>query len=420
MEDQELYINSKIRAEVGRLMLIDPEEVENFGFRIERNEYSAAFQEKAEILFRDIFDDERDVRSALYLSLQMGELAALNLANYMNETGLPGKPVSKPEAHRVAFDQAFPDWVEKEFSQRRALEAEENDLAKGEKHDVATVTQATREMPLPKKTETAKDADDDIAKRTIDMLSSIQRGDTTVYKSPLISATLIESSDRQLVVHGASRMASDAAIDLAEERGWTAINVTGSRSTRQAIWMAGASRGVEVKGYEPTIEDKQWLEKVNPAKAVAEPVKSNVVDMPTKEPRSTAAPPAAPIKADEKSASVYTGKLIEHGEGRFRNDPQGNPSYYVKLETENGAQVTLWGKDLERSINTANATPLDHISLKVSDHKPVKVPVAVKDDNGKIVGTTTKAAKLHIWETTIEKKHQVREPERKKTAEVER
>lgn len=46
-------------------------------------------------------------------------------------------------------------------------------------------------------------------------------------------------------------------IDIADTRGWHEIRVTGSESFRKEAWREAASRGMEIKGYSPTEEDKK-------------------------------------------------------------------------------------------------------------------------------------------------------------------
>jgi hypothetical protein len=49
-------------------------------------------------------------------------------------------------------------------------------------------------------------------------------------------------------------------VDAAEAKGWSTLNVRGTEDFRRQAWMEGSLRGLEVKGYNPTIEDRQRLE----------------------------------------------------------------------------------------------------------------------------------------------------------------
>ncbi len=46
---------------------------------------------------------------------------------------------------------------------------------------------------------------------------------------------------------------------------------------------------------------------------------------------------------------LVTGRLMEHGTANYRFQADQQPSYYVSLQTIQGARV-LWGKDLQRAI----------------------------------------------------------------------
>lgn len=421
---REYAISDPVRREVSRLMTIDQKDVIDYGFDVEPTKVMNAFKEKAEILYSSIFEDKIDVNQAVRLSVQHRELAARNVMQSMQDSGLPGPPVSINEAHKaIAFD-FFPDWVNVEYDKREALRDEKRDLARGDPHGTASITPIAKEIEKAQhvSTETPSPSSSEPSiKRRLDSLRQIERGNTTVYKSPLLSRTLIESTEKQLTVHGASHLAAESAIDIADDRGWSSISVTGSRSTRQALWIAGSSRGIEVKGYEPTVEDQQLIANLYTPRATVESIKTNVVDLPTRKSTPDVSDTAA-TPTDKNNNGVYKGKLIEHGQDNYRHDAGEKGSYYAKIETDDGKQVELWGKDIERAINTAGATPLDRISLSVTDRKPVNVPVAQKDKEGHTIGTTTKTVKLNTWNVTVEKKHKIieRETSRQQSAGIER
>ncbi len=48
-------------------------------------------------------------------------------------------------------------------------------------------------------------------------------------------------------------------IETAAHRGWTSIEITGSKEFRRETWLEGRAHGISVKGYQPTELDWQEL-----------------------------------------------------------------------------------------------------------------------------------------------------------------
>lgn len=66
--------------------------------------------------------------------------------------------------------------------------------------------------------------------------------------------------------------------------------------------------------------------------------------------RSAGSPPRG------RRGEIITGRLQEHGKANYQFQPDGSPSYYLKLLTSHGPE-TLWGKDLQRAILRAESQP---------------------------------------------------------------
>lgn len=66
--------------------------------------------------------------------------------------------------------------------------------------------------------------------------------------------------------------------------------------------------------------------------------------------RSAGSPPRG------RRGEVITGRLQEHGKANYQFEPNGSPSYYLKLLTSHGPE-TLWGTDLQRAILRAESQP---------------------------------------------------------------
>lgn len=57
-----------------------------------------------------------------------------------------------------------------------------------------------------------------------------------------------------------------------------------------------------------------------------------------------------------RRGEVIAGRLQEHGKANYQFEPNGSPSYYLKLLTSHGPE-TLWGTDLQRAILRAESQP---------------------------------------------------------------
>lgn len=60
-----------------------------------------------------------------------------------------------------------------------------------------------------------------------------------------------------------------AALELAKDRQWREIEITGDNVFRRQVWMEASLAGIQCHGYTPTLEDKAELEKLRPGSATA-------------------------------------------------------------------------------------------------------------------------------------------------------
>lgn len=70
-----------------------------------------------------------------------------------------------------------------------------------------------------------------------------------------------EDKGNRLETKSNSENIADAMVRIAEARGWDEIKVSGSETFRREVWLEAASRGMHVKGYSPTEQDKAELAK---------------------------------------------------------------------------------------------------------------------------------------------------------------
>lgn len=70
-----------------------------------------------------------------------------------------------------------------------------------------------------------------------------------------------EDKGNRLETKSNSENIAGAMVRIAEARGWDEIKVSGSETFRKEVWLEAASRGMHVKGYSPTEQDKAELAK---------------------------------------------------------------------------------------------------------------------------------------------------------------
>jgi len=68
-----------------------------------------------------------------------------------------------------------------------------------------------------------------------------------------------EDKGNRLETKSNSENIAESMVRIAEARGWDEIKVSGSETFRKEIWLEAASRGMHIKGYSPTEQDKVEL-----------------------------------------------------------------------------------------------------------------------------------------------------------------
>jgi len=70
-----------------------------------------------------------------------------------------------------------------------------------------------------------------------------------------------EDKGNKLETRSNSEHIAESMVRIAEARGWDEIKVSGSETFRREVWLEAASRGMNVKGYSPSEQDKAQLAK---------------------------------------------------------------------------------------------------------------------------------------------------------------
>src|SRR5271155_615230 len=103
-----------------------------------------------------------------------------------------------------------------------------------------------------------------------------------------------------------------------------------------------------------------------------------------------------------RGGSLLVGRLTEHGRANYQFRLGENASYYVKLLTSRGPK-TLWGKDLERALNSGESRPKvgDLIGARRAGREAVTVTARRRVADGRIV--TEEAHFAHRTRWIVEK-----------------
>ncbi|MNO96018.1 hypothetical protein D3C76_876760 [compost metagenome] len=95
-------------------------------------------------------------------------------------------------------------------------------------------------------------------------------------------------------------------------------------------------------------------------------------------------------------SSIIRGELLEHGAAPYQHDPSKDTSYFVKLQTPDQGERTLWGKDFEQLMQQGQFKPGEQIRLQ--DHGTQAVDVVHQNADG---SADTKVAQRRTW--TVER-----------------
>lgn len=81
------------------------------------------------------------------------------------------------------------------------------------------------------------------------------------YHSKNTELVAFEDKGNKLETKSNSENIAESMVRIAEARGWDEIKVSGSETFRKEVWLEAASRGMHVKGYTPSEQDKAELGK---------------------------------------------------------------------------------------------------------------------------------------------------------------
>ncbi len=188
-------------------------------------------------------------------------------------------------------------------------------------------------------------------------------------------------------------------IETAAHRGWTSIEISGSKEFRRETWLEGQAHGISVKGYQPTELDWQDLARREQSYLRNEivPIEDRALDAAHRD-REQPAGSAQSSKVNKEQQSAdnsgtphsktvdykegVQGILVETGEKAYQDNEKNEPSPFVVIETANG-NSTVWGVGLPDALHRAGADIGDEIHLRSTGTERVLKTVIQEIDGQK-------------------------------------
>ncbi len=158
---------------------------------------------------------------------------------------------------------------------------------------------------------------------------------------------------------------------IARHRNWSTLQVRGDDDFRREVWREAQALGLTVRGYKPTVRDREEIERSGQS-------------------RSPAGAPATPRarSASRDGEAWVAGKLLEAGEAPYQRREGARPTPFVRLERPDGQTVELWGVGLPAALARAQAQVGDPIRLR---REGVDRVTASVEDRDPATGETVRA-----------------------------
>ncbi|MDH0126812.1 relaxase [Brucella intermedia GD04153] len=188
-------------------------------------------------------------------------------------------------------------------------------------------------------------------------------------------------------------------IETAAHRGWTSIEITGSKEFRRETWLEGQAHGISVKGYQPTELDWQDLARREQSYLRNEivPIEGRALDAAHRDQEQSAgSDQSSKVDKEQQNADNsgtsqpktidykqgVQGILVETGEKPYQDNEKNEPSPFVVIETANGNR-TVWGVGLPDALHRAGANIGDEIHLRSTGTERVLKTVIQEIDGQK-------------------------------------
>lgn len=313
--------------------------------------------------------------------------------------------VEKPEIE-VEENSISPD-VEKIFQQRMSEREKSNELDDIEletqhlkKPETESEIESTEQSQTPE-TEEVIDVEKELSKRIVldhnyEPPYELKQKYVFTEKGDYIN----NNGDLFFKDHGAELKTVKTDIDtvrdmlaVAETKGWSSIDLKGTKEFKRLAFLEAESRGIKTTGYLPTERDMAILNQM------IEERSRNKIQQSEKTPDSEQTANKERTIA-EKEILQENGKLVKHGVAPYQFDEKEKPNYYVEVEMPDGKIERYWGVDLERAIEEAQAEIGHEIELQNLGRQPVTVSKNIYDDKGNFQRVEEIETHRNKWEIT--------------------
>lgn len=225
--------------------------------------------------------------------------------------------------------------------------------------------------------------------------------------------------------NGLSKDSVAIALELAQGRFGSTLNIKGSKQFKEMVINVVAERGMDIHFTDKRMNEalqlrRQELEKAKEQRDSSSRDSAFTIEGAELETgREFAGSEDLHDKAEStsqdvesehsplyRSVSTLQGKIVKHGEAPYLDKEGNSASYYVTLKGKDGQETTQWGVGLKDALKGFRRG--HEVSLELKESKPVQV--RVRDENGHF---STREAVRNVWEAT-----RLDGPQPKKTAEA--
>jgi hypothetical protein len=200
-------------------------------------------------------------------------------------------------------------------------------------------------------------------------------------------------------------------LEVAETKGWSSIQLNGSKEFKRIAYIEATVRGIDAYGYKPNEKDLAIIDQLREERSINI---INKADKPTPETeKSDKEPEQGQSEGEEKikvKTSPFEGELMEHGAAPYKFDDKKSMSYYAHIKDENGVIHEHWGKELSTAIESSGAEIGEKIELVNLGKQAVQVEEKVYDQDGNFSHRQSIETYRNEWEI-IREQERTEEPE---------
>jgi len=227
------------------------------------------------------------------------------------------------------------------------------------------------------------------------------RGDQHIYADSQGKREIFQATSDKLRTKINDTHAVKLMLDTAAYRGWSSVQVKGTKEFRREAWLEGQARGITVSGYKPTELDLQELKNREQGY-----LRNEIIpyDRKGSEPKQTSEKTTHDdqIQAAEKQPTYrdgIEGILIEQGQRPFKDNPNKDNSPYIVVQDAQGKHRTLWGVGLPDAILKAGAEKGDHVRIREAGMETVTKNI-IREVQGRSVRVPYQVQR-RAWEAKV-------------------